>query len=397
MRKPFTLEHVKKRTWRLLLRPLVSLLDLIVPKQPDLVVFGSSGGRVMFGSALSLFEYVTHHTSYRAVFLQEHAQPGNAVYSFDSPRGIWVLVTAGTIFITHGHGDIGGYYLARSRRIHQLWHGVPLKAMGFMERHCTERIARLLRKHNRTIGSFIVSSTYEKCIIAACFHLDPRKIHVLGRPSCDELFADPDCSLPKMIREAADGGWALVLYATTYRPNAQTNYFPFENLDMLEFDQFLTSRKIKIYIRDHINCDSLHQQAGRNIHFLPSTTVPNINSCLRAFHGLITDYSSIFYDFLLLNRPMAFIPYDLEEYKLSPGMLVDDYSGYVPGPVCHTTQDLKNFLRNLANPDDGYQLARRRMNAAVNPLESGKSAATVFKLRVLNSQESRTDNQRLSL
>lgn len=71
------------------------------------------------------------------------------------------------------------------------------------------------------------------------------------------------------------------------------------------------------------------------------------------FDFLITDYSSIYIDYLLLDRPIGFIPYDYDEYNNDRGFLFE-YSGVTPGMRISTYKDLINFFSR----EDSYAVQR---------------------------------------
>lgn len=62
---------------------------------------------------------------------------------------------------------------------------------------------------------------------------------------------------------------------------------------------------------------------------------------LNAVDILITDYSSIYFDFLLLDRPIIFTPIDYEEYKHNRGFLLEPFDFWAPGDKCFCYEDLK--------------------------------------------------------
>ena len=79
--------------------------------------------------------------------------------------------------------------------------------------------------------------------------------------------------------------------------------------------------------------------------------------------ALLTDYSSIYYDYLFLNRPIGFMVGDLDEYKR--GFIIENPMDEMPGDIIHNTSELKHFIRALLNGNDGHEEERLRLRSEV--------------------------------
>ena len=77
--------------------------------------------------------------------------------------------------------------------------------------------------------------------------------------------------------------------------------------------------------------------------------------------ALITDYSSIFYDYLLLDRPIGFTEDDFEDYGDTRGWAVDNPDSYRPGQRIKTKEDLLDFVDSLTRGEDSYASDRHRV------------------------------------
>jgi CDP-glycerol glycerophosphotransferase len=82
----------------------------------------------------------------------------------------------------------------------------------------------------------------------------------------------------------------------------------------------------------------------------------DIYPALSLFDVLITDYSSIYFDYLLLNRPIIFFPYDYESYIAKDKELLFDYLQITPGPVCKSQDEVEKALLEI----DTYEFAKKR-------------------------------------
>ena len=77
-------------------------------------------------------------------------------------------------------------------------------------------------------------------------------------------------------------------------------------------------------------------------------------------HGLITDYSSVWTDYLVMDRPVGFHCPDLAEYEAAPGLNVDDYRDLIPGPLLHTVDDFERFFQECLEESLESKLRRAR-------------------------------------
>ena len=92
---------------------------------------------------------------------------------------------------------------------------------------------------------------------------------------------------------------------------------------------------------------------------------------------IMTDYSSVFFDFANLKRPMLFYMYDLELYK---GKLRDFYIDLdeLPGPITQTQEELESVLENIENISKEYKEKYEQFNKKYNYLDDGNASSRVI-------------------
>ncbi|WP_206747518.1 CDP-glycerol glycerophosphotransferase family protein, partial [Vibrio breoganii] len=112
-----------------------------------------------------------------------------------------------------------------------------------------------------------------------------------------------------------------ILYAPTWRRNGKLKLFTFwSNISSL--DDFLVKHETVIWLRLHPHFEfDTDISSLRNIRLFSGKEYPDINQYLYVFDGLITDYSSVFLDFLFFNRPIYFSEYDKKEYINDNGII----------------------------------------------------------------------------
>jgi len=121
-----------------------------------------------------------------------------------------------------------------------------------------------------------------------------------------------------------------------------------------------------------------------------STLTPNIrlatikefveaNYLLPFVDALISDYSSIYHDYLLLNRPIYFIPYDLEHFERENGFKYP-YLEMLPGPVIGTQENLLMHFSRLMADDDQYTGHRAKLSKMIYSFLDGNACKRVANL-----------------
>ncbi|MEM4782150.1 MAG: CDP-glycerol glycerophosphotransferase family protein, partial [Halalkalicoccus sp.] len=110
------------------------------------------------------------------------------------------------------------------------------------------------------------------------------------------------------------------------------------------------------------------------IHLLPAGS--DVYPLLRETDALVTDYSSVYFDFLLLDRPVAFYAYDRERYEKRPGFYVE-YDEVTPGPVAETFDELLGALDLVLDSPEAHAAERERVRAMAFDHADDRSAERV--------------------
>ncbi len=117
--------------------------------------------------------------------------------------------------------------------------------------------------------------------------------------------------------------------------------------------------KMHYYELDKISFNFANEHS--HIHLLKNQETNDINRILHHIDVLITDYSSVFYDFLVLNRPILFAPFDLDEYQQIDRELYEDYTSATPGPICQNWKEIQIQLEKYFYEGDTYQNERKEI------------------------------------
>lgn len=285
----------------------------------------------------------------------------------ESIQGIRQALSAGVWFTSAGLPAYGTG-LHKKRLIINLWHGVPLKKIALLDPNLKKAARIYFKKIFSENYTCILTTSHELIpLMARSFAVSEDKIKVWGQPRNDGLFQKNDCreilgqlfpDLPEYTK--------TVLYAPTFRDYGQVQLFPFKDFDQKQLEAFLEEKKMLLFIRTHVaEQGSAAPYLGKRIRFLGNEQAEDVTGILNIFDCLITDYSSIYIDYLLTDKPMIFLPYDRQQYLDGRGMNFD-YDDVTPGPKPETFND---FLDALSPKEDFWKSERTRVNRLFNEIQ----------------------------
>jgi CDP-glycerol glycerophosphotransferase (TagB/SpsB family) len=365
---------------------LIIPVDYLHPKDNWTIVFGSNTGEFISGSPKALFEYMEkHHPEYKVYYYL----PFNRSLSMAQRvkyilRFTPVFLRARFLVSSHPPSDFYPFSWSARKVFINTWHGSPMKAIFFADRGDTRSNLRRIFHLSKKISAFIVSSKLEAAMYAESFHIDARKFCCLGQPRNDILLKYTKSSdkeiLKQMIGNTPEYDKAI-LYCPTYRRYSATRFFPFIDLDLKHLNEFLEENKLIILMRGHVYDKGLEKQylSERIIDFA-FDICNDINSALPDVDIMVTDYASVYIDFLLLNRPCIFVPYDLEEYQEKRGLLYDDFDFWTPGYKVSTYKEFISAIEKIVSGRDLYETKRQEINRQLNYHQTDNSCERVFEL-----------------
>lgn len=138
-------------------------------------------------------------------------------------------------------------------------------------------------------------------------------------------------------------------------------------------------------IKPHPGQDLNYFSAFKNEHILVLTNSDfedkniELYEFLSITDSLITDYSSVYIDYLLTEKPIGFTIDDLEDYKNGLGFLIDNPKNYMPGQMIKTSSDFIDFIEDLNNDNDNYKDEREKMLNLFHNQKDGKSSERILK------------------
>lgn len=361
-----------------------------IQSDPYTWVFSSTDNSHYNYNSRYLFEYVREHLpAITPLFvindpvLRDSLSNEYGIQYFietESMQGIRRALSAGVWFTSAGLPAYGTG-LCKKRLIINLWHGVPLKKIALLDPNL-KKAARIYFKKIFSDNYTCVLTTSHALIplMARSFAISEDRIKVWGQPRNDGMFQTNDRTaiLQQIYPDLPEYSQAI-LYAPTFRDYGQVQLFPFKDFDLEQMEHFLEEKKMLLFIRTHVaEQGSAAPYLGKRIRFLGNEQAEDVTGILNIFDCLITDYSSIYIDYLLTGKPMIFLPYDRRKYLDGRGMNFD-YDDVTPGPKPETFTD---FLEALSPETDSWKEERDRVNQLFNEIQ--KPCAADICRQVLN-------------
>ncbi len=344
-----------------------------VRRDPRLWVFGSQIGRAFRDNAKWFFLACASDPRVHAVWLskspavvREVRSHGLEAHLLASPRGLWCALRAGTYLFDETPAALN-VWLSRGTRMVNLWHGIPLKKIEadvpptsrfyrrFSPRSLRGVLQRIFQPYDTVqLDHIVATSDRIGQILAGAFRTDPSRILVTGYPRNDSLFIG-DAAADAALLPGGRRYSRVLGYFPTFRESAPTIRAGWR---WRALDDALRARDALLVIKLHPqDTQGIDTTGMENLRVVRQGTDPY--PMLPRLDALITDYSSIYFDYLLLDRPVLFFPYDLEHYEKDERGFYFEYDQVTPGPTARTFDDLVRRICELLDDYDGQRRAWR--------------------------------------
>ncbi|WOI21260.1 CDP-glycerol glycerophosphotransferase family protein [Marinobacter salarius] len=291
------------------------------------VIFSQTQRHEYSGNSRYFYEFINDSADLDVKWLVSKSRVGSLTgpnfVARNSFSGIWCLIRSKYVVVSHGIGDFGVLKgIASERIVLVVWHGTPIKNIGLYDPFLAKsqsKIRRLLRE-TKTWDFFFVNSEIEKHYISSAFALYPEKVFVTGSPRNDILLRAPELGIE------ASNKIPVLLYAPTFRDDASEGaFFPFPDVCYEHLAEMFLKVGVRVHLRPHPNDMLSKLQANELAKRFPSTFIfdPSntfIDQILLSSVALITDFSSIYFDALLIKKPVILVSGDIFNYSNSRGL-----------------------------------------------------------------------------
>lgn len=280
----------------------------------------------------------------------------------------------------------------------QLWHGFPLKGLSYMSNYSGQNIEANHLAWSKIDYIISYSQTYST-LLNACYGVDGNKYKILGMPRNDLLFEKNSRAKLEKVLEQKMENRKIIFYMPTFRntiygeKNGEQSSF-LNNLsyeDLNKLDSFFQQNNIHFIMKLHPE-EEVTDIRLNNICVLKENDLINNDLDLYEVMGcsqiLITDYSSVYFDFLLLDKPIIFFTPDFEVYEEDRGFLLEPYDFWAPGEKCQDIQSLKTTILSILSGKDDYSKNRKIVRDIVHRYKDNRSSERVWAFvdKILSAQ-----------
>lgn len=327
--------RIKKMILNVLLH-IINMVTHLFPIRKNRVTFVSLESNHLEQDLLQIYEEIKDRYEIKTVLIKFHKNNlwTNFLYMLNTMKQVWYINRSSVVIINDNNYVISNFKRSGVKVI-QVWHATgAVKKFG----NCLPREYKI-----QNYDYVIANSEYWVKPFSEAFGVTESQVKVLGMPRVDKLYDEtykekmkvqflqkyPQCKDKKII-----------LYAPTFRGNIYKGFSTMD-LDGEALVEAMGEEYILLYkyhpllaetkIPEHKQCINVSKESLYEV-FVVSEM-------------LISDYSSIVFDYAILGKRMLFFVPDLEEYKGNVGHFLDYQT--MPGPICRTTEAIIHGVREL--------------------------------------------------
>lgn len=314
----------------------IRIIKIFVKTQDDLVVFASFGGRKFDDSPKAIYEAMLkdkRFDGYKLVWAFLHPNDYDLVrgeiVKIDTLKYYKTLLRA-RVWITNSSMTRGLGFTGINTFELNTWHGSAIKKLGGDINKGNTSFGITIRKRNK--GVMLAQGQFDVDVFSHAFRRKVEDFRIIGLPRNDAL-ANSTLEIKECIKEklGIPKGKKVILYAPTFRE------YDKDNSNNCVLDVPLTIPKWKNNMaEDFVFLLRAHYEVVKTMNIIDDDFVknvsayPNLNELMIASDILISDYSSIFFDYAIQGKPMLCFAYDYDRYEHERGMYFDirDYLPY---------------------------------------------------------------------
>lgn len=365
----------------------------VLPVQNKTIVFESNLGKNYTGNPRAIYEYMVEQgldERYNIVWILEDLTtnlPGKAkkirrvrikYFYYMAISHIWVADCRQPMYLKKRKNQI---YI-------QTWHGTPLKKLALdmdvldMSGSTDIEVYRENFRANTATWDYLISQNrFSTETFRRCFDFHKEMLEI-GYPRNDILFkGNNEAYIAQLKQEMGlPADKKIILYAPTWRDNQYYKKGVYKFSTQMDYDkmqQELADEYVMIVKYHYLVKDPVDWSKYQGFIYQFSQT-EEISRLYLVSDILITDYSSVMFDYSLLKRPMIFFTYDMEDYKKNLRGFYFDFMGTAPGPI---VQDNDELVKAVKEYDSGqWEKLYHEFSVTYNHADDGNASGKVCKV-----------------
>ncbi len=266
----------------------------------------------------------------------------------------------------------------------QTWHGTPLKKLAFDLENIhsyTPKYKENVFKQTRGWDYMLSDNPYSSKCFTSAYMLEDGQILEAGYPANDPMYAEDKEQRAAQIRQklGIPADKKVILYAPTWRDDQfiDTGEYGFElDLDVKKLQAEFSDRYVLLMRLHYLVVEHLDMKQYGDF-TIDVCNYDDITDLYLVTDLLITDYSSVFFDFANLKRPMLFYMYDLENYRDNLHGFYLNIEESLPGPILQTNEEVCEAIRDIENIQEAYAEKYQKFYDEFCCLDDGHAAERV--------------------
>lgn len=352
---------------------LIPIATLIPRKKKSIVFMGKNGGLLIdnvkylyfYLNDLNLINHQIHFLTKNKEVYSELMRKNFSVLMHPSISSYFKLLRAEVVIVDSDISISTFYMIFYSKKI-QLWHGVGFKRIAVdnlneIKEISSPVLARFYKSSKfypeydllGSTSAFYTENVFKKAIKAKEYlntGYSRNDIMFRSESELDLLGADLESILK--VKAYKKSGYKIILYTPTFRDSGGG---PIDDaaINIFELNHFAEKYKCLFVIKFHPSCRNI-QGIEKTANIISYNKIKDIYPLFSLADLMITDYSSIYMDFILQDKPVIFFSYDYQKYIKEDRDIQFDYDWITPGPKCYSQAELQSEILKLINGNDDY-------------------------------------------
>ena len=379
-----------------MIRLLYKMVYRFIPSDPKTILFISFHGKGYSDNPAAIYEYMRNdeaYQDYKFIWAIKHHKSKNLtiegakIIEYFSLPYFYYLARSRYWFV---NCKLPGYVLKKKEQVYlQTWHGTPLKRLGrdivledenatfYRSKMSAEEMYKTYDVDVAKYNYMISPNPFCSKVFPSAFGINKERLIETGYPRCDVLVNTKAEDISKIKQKyGIPQDKKVVLYAPTWRDNSfVAKGYTFKlQVNFAKWKEILGEEYVVIFKPHYLIINDFDMEAYKGFVYEIEASA-DIAQLYLISDILVTDYSSVFFDYAILNRPMYFYMFDLEEYASElRGFYFDIYKD-LPGEVI---RDENILLARIANNEYDYKKLEQ-FNQDFNIWHDGTGSKKVLK------------------